>query len=48
MKRSHSYKGHPTWRQRELRFPALSLFIGLAASAVIGLVVYLVSRGKAF
>jgi hypothetical protein len=41
MKRSRAYKTYPTWRQRELRFLALSLAIGLAAAAITGLVIYL-------
>ncbi|HWD90988.1 MAG TPA: hypothetical protein VG938_01435 [Verrucomicrobiae bacterium] len=48
MKNSRANKSYPTWRQRELRFLALALFIGLLASAVTGLVVYLVSRGQQF
>lgn len=48
MKHSRAYKTYPTPRQRELRFLVLSLIIGIVASAVTGLLVYLVSRGKAF
>jgi hypothetical protein len=48
MKRTRAYKTYPTPRQRELRFLALSLLLGIIASAVTGLVVYLVSRGKAY
>jgi hypothetical protein len=43
MKHSRAYKTYPTWRQRELRFLALSLAIGLVAAAIAGLVVYLAS-----
>ncbi|HEX4264497.1 MAG TPA: hypothetical protein VH597_09175 [Verrucomicrobiae bacterium] len=41
MKRSRAYKSYPTLRQRDLRFLALSLFIGLLAAAVTGAVIYL-------
>lgn len=49
MKRSRAYKTYPTWRQRELRFLALSLAIGLIAAGITGLVIYLASgRGSPF
>jgi hypothetical protein len=45
MKRSRAYKTYSTWRQRELRFLALALVVGVIAAGIIGLVVYFASRG---
>jgi cytochrome b subunit of formate dehydrogenase len=45
MKRSHTYKAYPDWRQREMRMLIWALAVGGVAAAVTGVAIYFVSRG---